>query len=172
MGFRFKPTNEEIISLLKKKRLDPGFSVHTIREIDFYSFDPEDLTRHSEIQCEEEVWYFYSERYYMCAKSKRAHRRTKSGYWKVTGTGSDIKRKNSTEVIGTKKILTFCPRRSASKKAKTEWVMHEIAVEDDPLYKVRVSFRTSFLTYYASCLGMNCICILIIQQQLILFVCF
>lgn len=135
MGFRFKPTNEEIISLLKKKRLDPGFSVHTIREIDFYSFDPEDLTRHSEIQCEEEVWYFYSERYYMCAKSKRAHRRTKSGYWKVTGTGSDIKRKNSTEVIGTKKILTFCPRRSASKKAKTEWVMHEIAVEDDPLYK-------------------------------------
>ncbi|KAH9717378.1 NAC domain-containing protein 62 [Citrus sinensis] len=99
VGFRFKPTNEEIISLLKKKRLDPGFS----------------------IQGEEEVWYYYCERYYKYAKSKRAHRRTKSGYWKVTGTGSYIKRKNSTEVIGTKKILPFWPRRSAPKKAKTEW---------------------------------------------------
>ncbi|KAH9717381.1 NAC domain-containing protein 40 [Citrus sinensis] len=135
VGFRFKPTNEEIISLLKKKRLDPGFSVHTIKEIDFYSFDPWDLPRHSEIQGEEEVWYYYCERYYKYAKSKRAHRRTKSGYWKVTGTGSDIKRKNSTVVIGTKKILPFCPRHSASKKAKTEWVMHEISIEDDPLYK-------------------------------------
>ncbi|KAH9668824.1 NAC domain-containing protein 40 [Citrus sinensis] len=135
VGFRFKPTNEEIIRLLKKKRLDPDFSVHTIKEIDFYSFDPWDLPRHSEIQCEEKVWYFYCERYYKSAKSKQAHRRTKSGYWKVTGKGSDIKRKNSTEVIGTKKILPFCPRRSTSKKAKTEWVMHEISVEDDPLYK-------------------------------------
>ncbi|KAL9462495.1 hypothetical protein AB3S75_000491 [Citrus x aurantiifolia] len=135
VGFRFKPTNEEIISLLKKKRLDPGFSVHTIKEIDFYSFDPWDLPRHSEIQGEEEVWYYYCERYYKYAKSKRAHRRTKSGYWKVTGTGSDIKRKNSTAIIGTKKILPFCPRHSASKKAKTEWVMHEISIEDDPLYK-------------------------------------
>ncbi|KAK9230177.1 hypothetical protein WN944_023144 [Citrus x changshan-huyou] len=85
---RFKPTNEEIISLLKKKRLDPGFSVHTIKEIDFYSFDPWDLPRHSEIQGEEEVWYYYCERYYKYAKSKRAHRRTKSGYWKVTGTAT------------------------------------------------------------------------------------
>ncbi|XP_024957330.1 NAC domain-containing protein 5-like isoform X2 [Citrus sinensis] len=64
---------------------------------------------HSEIQGEEEVWYYYCEHYYKYAKSKRAHRRTKSGYWKVTGTGSDIKRKNSTEVIGTKKIWPFGP---------------------------------------------------------------
>ena len=45
VGFRFKPTNEEIISLQKKKMLDPDFSVHTIKEIDFYSFDPWDLPR-------------------------------------------------------------------------------------------------------------------------------
>ena len=42
-------------------------------------------------------------------------------------------------MIGTKRILSFSRHDSASKKAKTEWVMHEIAVEDDPVYKVSVS---------------------------------
>lgn len=44
VGFRFQPTSEEIIRLLKVKRLDPGFSVHTVKEIDFYNFDPWELT--------------------------------------------------------------------------------------------------------------------------------
>ena len=39
-------------------------------------------------------------------------------------------------MIGTKRILSFSRHDSAPKKAKTEWVMHEIAVEDDPDYKV------------------------------------
>lgn len=42
-GIGFRPLDEEIIDLLKKKRLDRGFSVETIKEIDFYSFDPWDL---------------------------------------------------------------------------------------------------------------------------------
>ena len=43
VGFRFYPTDEEIMRLLKMKRLDPGFSVRTIKEIDFYSFEPWEL---------------------------------------------------------------------------------------------------------------------------------
>ena len=42
-GIGFRPLDEEIIDLLKKKRLDPGSSVQTIKEIDFYSFDPWEL---------------------------------------------------------------------------------------------------------------------------------
>ncbi|KAK9190650.1 hypothetical protein WN943_019257 [Citrus x changshan-huyou] len=99
VGFRFHPTDEEIILLLTLKRFDPGFSVRTIKEIDLYSFEPWELPWHSEIQSEEEVWYFFCEPYYKYAKSKRAHRRTKEGYWKKTGNGSKIKRKYSTEVI-------------------------------------------------------------------------
>ncbi|GAY49686.1 hypothetical protein CUMW_121030 [Citrus unshiu] len=135
VGFRFHPTDEEIILLLTLKRFDPGFSVRTIKEIDLYSFEPWELPWHSEIQSEEEVWYFFCEPYYKYAKSKRAHRRTKEGYWKKTGNGSKIKRKYSTEVIGTKKILSFLRDDTAAKKAKTEWVIHEIAVEDSPDYE-------------------------------------
>ncbi|KDO44221.1 hypothetical protein CISIN_1g021772mg [Citrus sinensis] len=135
VGFRFHPTDEEIILLLTLKRFDPGFSVRTIKEIDLYSFEPWELPWHSEIQSEEEVWYFFCEPYYKYAKSKRANRRTKEGYWKKTGNGSKIKRKYSTEVIGTKKILSFLRDDTAAKKAKTEWVIHEIAVEDSPDYE-------------------------------------
>ena len=44
VGFRFHPTDEEIILLLTMKRRDPaGFSVRTIKEIDLYSFEPWEL---------------------------------------------------------------------------------------------------------------------------------
>lgn len=43
VGIRFHPRDEEIIFLLKMKRRDPRFSVRTIKEIDFYSFEPWEL---------------------------------------------------------------------------------------------------------------------------------
>uniref|UniRef100_A0A1S8AC70 NAC domain containing protein n=1 Tax=Citrus limon TaxID=2708 RepID=A0A1S8AC70_CITLI len=133
VGFRFYPTDEQIILLLTMKRRDPaGFSVRTIKEIDLYSFEPWELPCHSEIQSEEEVWYFFCEPCYKNAESKRVRRRTKEGYWKKTGRGSNIKRKYKTEVIGTKKILSFSRDDAAAEKDKTEWVIHEIAVENSP----------------------------------------
>ncbi|KAL9422631.1 hypothetical protein AB3S75_034831 [Citrus x aurantiifolia] len=136
VGFRFYPTDEQIILLLTMKRRDPaGFSVRTIKEIDLYSFEPWELPCHSEIQSEEEVWYFFCEPCYKNSESKRVHRRTKEGYWKKTGRGSDIKRKYKTEVIGTKKILSFSRDDAAAQKGTTEWVIHEIAVEKSPDFK-------------------------------------
>ncbi|GAY49682.1 hypothetical protein CUMW_121010 [Citrus unshiu] len=138
-GIGFRPLDEEIIDLLKKKRLDPGSSVQTIKEIDFYSFDPWELPGLSEIQSTEDVWYFFCKPKYKGAKRKRSgqqrHRKTKSGTWKMTGGGSEIKRKNSTEVIGDKDYLVFIHDDAASEKANTKWLMHEIAIADDPLYK-------------------------------------
>ncbi|KAL9419628.1 hypothetical protein AB3S75_037405 [Citrus x aurantiifolia] len=136
VGFRFHPTDEEIILLLTMKRRDPaGFSVRTIKEIDLYSFEPWELPCHSEIQSEEEVWYFFCEPCYKNSESKRVHRRTKEGYWKKTGRGSNIKRKYKTEVIGTKKILSFSRDDAAAQKGTSEWVIHEIAVEESPDFK-------------------------------------
>ncbi|KAL9419632.1 hypothetical protein AB3S75_037408 [Citrus x aurantiifolia] len=136
VGFRFYPTDEQIILLLTMKRRDPaGFSVRTIKEIDLYNFEPWELPCHSEIQSEEEVWYFFCEPCYKNAESKRVHRRTKEGYWKKTGRGSDIKRKYKNEVIGTKKILSFSRDDAAAQKGTTEWVIHEIAVEKSPDFK-------------------------------------
>ncbi|KAL9422640.1 hypothetical protein AB3S75_034840 [Citrus x aurantiifolia] len=138
-GIGFRLLDEEIIDLLKKKRLDPGPSVQTIKEIDCYSFDPWELPGLSEIQSTEDVWYFFCKPKYKGAKRKRSgqqrHRKTKSGTWKMTGGGSEMKRKNNTEVIGDKDYLVFIHDDAASEKANTKWLMHEIAIADDPLYK-------------------------------------
>ncbi|XP_024042427.1 NAC domain-containing protein 7-like [Citrus clementina] len=138
-GIGFRPLDEEIIDLLKKKRLDRGFSVETIKEIDFYSFDPWDLAGLSEFQSMQDVCYFFSKPKYRGAKRKRSgqqqHRKTKSGTWKKTGSDSEMKRKNSTEVIGNKDYLVFIHNDATSEKVNTKWLMHEIAIADDPLYK-------------------------------------
>ncbi|KAJ4712226.1 NAC domain containing protein [Melia azedarach] len=107
----------------RKKRLDPeNFSVHMIQEIDIYSYEPWDLPG---MESEEQVLYIFSEPCYKYNKSKRAHRRTNEGYWKVTGEGSDINE------IGRKRILSFYHRRS-----KTGWVMHEFYIfKEDSRYK-------------------------------------
>ncbi|KAH9719965.1 protein NTM1-like 9 [Citrus sinensis] len=134
MGFRFQPSNEQIFCLLEKKRLNPHFSHHTIKDIDdICSLEPWDLAGASKTESEDRVCYFFCKPYYKYKKSTRAHRRTNAGYWKVTGRGSKIKTRNG--LSGTKKILTFKYHGPASKKAKIGWVMHEYHVNDDPSYK-------------------------------------
>ncbi|KAH9719966.1 protein NTM1-like 9 [Citrus sinensis] len=135
MGFRFQPSNEQIFCLLEKKRLNPHFSHHTIKDIDdICSLEPWDLAGASKTESEDRVCYFFCKPYYKYKKSTRAHRRTNAGYWKVTGRGSKIKTRNG--LSGTKKILTFKYHGPASKKAKIGWVMHEYHVNDDPSYKL------------------------------------
>ncbi|KAH9775928.1 hypothetical protein KPL71_006550 [Citrus sinensis] len=135
MGFRFQPSNEQIFCLLEKKRLNPHFSHHTIKDIDdICGLEPWDLAGASKTESEDRVCYFFCKPCYKYKKSTRAHRRTNAGYWKVTGRGSKIKTRNG--LSGTKKILTFQYHGPASKKAKIGWVMHEYHVNDDPSYKV------------------------------------
>ncbi|KAK9197954.1 hypothetical protein WN944_013137 [Citrus x changshan-huyou] len=134
MGFRFQPSNEQIFCLLEKKRLNPHFSHHTIKDIDdICGLEPWDLAGASKTESEDRVCYFFCKPCYKYKKSTRAHRRTNAGYWKVTGRGSKIKTRNG--LSGTKKILTFQYHGPASKKAKIGWVMHEYHVNDDPSYK-------------------------------------
>ncbi|KAL9439295.1 hypothetical protein AB3S75_024870 [Citrus x aurantiifolia] len=134
MGFRFQPSNEQIICLLEKKRLNPRFLHHTIKDIDdICSLEPWDLAGASKTESEDQVCYFFYKPYYKYKESTRAHRRTNAGYWKVTGRGSKIKTRNS--LSGIKKILTFYYHGPASKKAKTGWVMHEYHLNDDPSYE-------------------------------------
>ncbi|KAL9439294.1 hypothetical protein AB3S75_024869 [Citrus x aurantiifolia] len=134
MRFRFQPSNEQIICLLEKKRLNPHFSHHTIKDIDdICSLEPWDLAGASKTESEDQVCYFFYKPYYKYKESTRAHRRTNAGYWKVTGRGSKIKTRNG--LSGTKKILTFKYHGPASTKAKIGWVMHEYHVNDDPSYK-------------------------------------
>lgn len=44
MGYRFHPTDEEIIRLLEQKRREPDFSVHAISEANICDYEPFQLT--------------------------------------------------------------------------------------------------------------------------------
>ncbi|KAL9459594.1 hypothetical protein AB3S75_002906 [Citrus x aurantiifolia] len=84
MGYKFQPSNEQILYLLVEKRLNPHFSHHPIKDIvDICSLEPWDLARESKTESEDQVWYFFCEPYYKYRKSNRAHRRTKQGTGKL-----------------------------------------------------------------------------------------
>ncbi|KAL9462483.1 hypothetical protein AB3S75_000482 [Citrus x aurantiifolia] len=139
LGYKFQPSNEQILYLLVEKRLDPHFSYHPIKDIvDICSLEPWDLATESKTESEDQVWYFFCEPYYKYRKSNRAHRRTKTGHWKITSRVSKIEARNG--LTGIKKILTFYRHGLASKEAITEWVMHEYHVTDDPRYKKEFVF--------------------------------
>ncbi|KAJ0105326.1 hypothetical protein Patl1_17937 [Pistacia atlantica] len=89
VGFRFHPTDEEIIRFLEKKRLDPDFSVHAITETNIYDFEPGELFGLSQIQSDGKWCSFFCAPDYVNAERDRVHRATKTGYWKITGTKTD-----------------------------------------------------------------------------------
>ncbi|KAJ0049207.1 hypothetical protein Pint_15321 [Pistacia integerrima] len=139
IGFMYRLLHIEIIRLLKKKRLDPCDCFPGINEVDIYKLDPSELPGLSETKSDEQVWNFFCEPYYKYANSKRANRKTRTGYWKITGKGCVVKDK-SDKIIGSKETLVFYKHGCASKEAKTDWVMHEFYVKDNPLYKRDFAF--------------------------------
>ncbi|XP_031266798.1 NAC domain-containing protein 86-like isoform X1 [Pistacia vera] len=133
VGLMYHLFRVKIITLLAEKRVHPDLFVPEINEVDIYQFDPYDLPALSETKSEDQVWYFFCEPHYKYANSKRAHRATGGGNWKITGRGCDVKDKG--RVIGKKRTLVFCRRGSTSKEIKTDWVMHEFYIEDSPYYE-------------------------------------
>lgn len=125
-GFRFHPTDEEIISYyLIEKVLNRGFSATAIGEADLNKCEPWDLPKKAKMG--EKDWYFFCQRDRKYPTGMRTNRATQSGYWKATGKDKEIfKGKNN--LVGMKKTLVFY-RGRAPKGEKTNWVMHEFRLE-------------------------------------------
>ncbi|KAL9462488.1 hypothetical protein AB3S75_000485 [Citrus x aurantiifolia] len=134
-GYKFQPSDELILRLLKVKRLNPHFSHHPIKDIDHIcSLEPWDLPTESKTESEDQVFYFFYEPRYKYRNSNRVDRRTEAGQWKITSEDSHIEAGNG--LTGTKKFLTFYCRGPDSKvPVKTDWLMHEYHVKDDPHYE-------------------------------------
>ncbi|XP_030551881.1 protein FEZ [Rhodamnia argentea] len=138
-GFRFHPTDEELVGFyLRRKVQKQAICVEIIKQLDIYKHDPWDLPKLATTLGEKE-WYFYCPRDRKYRNSARPNRVTGGGFWKATGTdrpiystshqlddnasiGGSTKRRGN--IIGLKKSLVFY-RGRAGKGVKTDWMMHE-----------------------------------------------
>uniref|UniRef100_A0A6N2KZD1 NAC domain-containing protein n=1 Tax=Salix viminalis TaxID=40686 RepID=A0A6N2KZD1_SALVM len=107
-GFRFHPTDEElVVHYLKKKAASVPLPVTIIAEIDLYKFDPWELP--SKATFGEQEWYFFSPRDRKYPNGARPNRAATSGYWKATGTDKPILTANGAHKVGVKKALGSKP---------------------------------------------------------------
>ncbi|KAL0816903.1 hypothetical protein Bca101_073347 [Brassica carinata] len=106
-GFRFHPTDEELITyFLLKKVLDSNFSCAAISQVDLKALGA-------------------SRKY---PTGLRTNRATEAGYWKATGKDREIKSSKTNSLLGMKKTLVFYKGR-APKGEKSCWVMHEYRLD-------------------------------------------
>lgn len=124
-GFRFHPTDEELIThYLAKKVFNSNFSAAAIGQADLNKVEPWDLPKIAKIG--EKEWYFFCLRDRKYPTGQRTNRATESGYWKATGKDKEIYRAKM--LVGMKKTLVFY-RGRAPKGEKTNWVMHEYRLD-------------------------------------------
>ncbi|XP_073051435.1 NAC domain-containing protein 100-like [Primulina eburnea] len=128
-GFRFHPTDEEIIvHYLVKKVMDRRFAAGAIGEADLNKSEPWDLPKKAKTG--EKEWFFFCQKDKKYPTGTRTNRATECGYWKATGKDREIKCKGRNSLVGMKKTLVFY-RGRAPKGEKTNWVMHEYRLEGD-----------------------------------------
>ncbi|CAI9088560.1 OLC1v1022911C1 [Oldenlandia corymbosa var. corymbosa] len=128
-GFRFHPTDEElVVHYLKKKAASAPLPVSIIAEVDLYKFDPWELPAKATFG--EQEWYFFSPRDRKYPNGARPNRAATSGYWKATGTDKPVLTSGGTQKVGVKKALVFYGGKPP-KGIKTNWIMHEYRLADN-----------------------------------------
>ncbi|KAH7430233.1 hypothetical protein KP509_09G089400 [Ceratopteris richardii] len=142
-GFRFHPTDEELVSYyLKRKVSGRKIEFEAIGEIDLYKFEPWDLPEFSRLKTKDLEWYFFCPRDRKYPNGSRSNRATDNGYWKATGKDREVLSHSLS--VGMKKTLVYYKGR-APKGERTNWVMHEYRLDDAE------SDRNALLNGYVLC---------------------
>uniref|UniRef100_A0A7N0ULX9 NAC domain-containing protein n=1 Tax=Kalanchoe fedtschenkoi TaxID=63787 RepID=A0A7N0ULX9_KALFE len=132
-GFRFHPTDEELITFyLASKVFHGSLCSVDIAEVDLNKCEPWDLPDVAKMGKRE--WYFYSLRDRKYPTGLRTNRATGTGYWKATGKDKEIHNAATGAMIGMKKTLVFYLGR-APRGEKTKWVMHEYRLHGDFFFR-------------------------------------
>ncbi|KAL3619828.1 Protein CUP-SHAPED COTYLEDON [Castilleja foliolosa] len=128
-GFRFHPTDEELITFyLASKVFNGNFCGVEIAEVDLNRCEPWQLPDVAKMG--EREWYFFSLRDRKYPTGLRTNRATGSGYWKATGKDKEVYSASSGALLGMRKTLVFYKGR-APRGEKTKWVMHEYRLDGD-----------------------------------------
>ncbi|PRQ32459.1 putative transcription factor NAM family [Rosa chinensis] len=133
-GFRFYPTEEELVSfyLLNKLESKHQDSIRrVIPDLDIYSIEPWELPKYAAELCREdtEQWFFFTPRQQREVQGGRPNRTTASGYWKATGSPGYVYSSDN-RVIGVKKTMVFYKGKAPTGR-KTKWKMNEYrAIEE------------------------------------------
>ncbi|KAL6123960.1 hypothetical protein ACLB2K_076476 [Fragaria x ananassa] len=131
VGFRFHPTEEELIDHYLKKKIKGHDFNDVIPEIDICSCEPWDLPGFSLIRSDDKEWFYFSRPDYK-TKGNSRNRATERGFWKITGVDREIKALRSKALIGKKRTLTFYTGKVRNGQ-KTGWVIHEYYIPENLL---------------------------------------
>ncbi|EHA8590156.1 NAC domain-containing protein 22 [Cocos nucifera] len=128
-GFRFHPTEEELLDYyLKRVALGKKLNFDIIGTLNLYRHDPWELPGLARIG--EREWYFFVPRDRKGGNGGRPNRTTERGFWKATGSDRPIRSAaDPRRLIGLKKTLVFYQGR-APRGTKTDWVMNEYRLPD------------------------------------------
>nr|AXU39990.1 NAC protein [Lilium pumilum] len=127
-GFRFHPTDEELVNYyLKRKIHGLKIELDIIPEVDLYKCEPWELADKSFLPSRDPELYFFGPRDRKYPNGFRTNRATRAGYWK--STGKDRRVCSQSRPIGMKKTLVYY-RGRAPQGIRTGWVMHEYRLDD------------------------------------------
>ncbi|CAK9183512.1 unnamed protein product [Ilex paraguariensis] len=120
-GFRFQPTDEEIVfQYLTRKIFSRPLPATIIPEVNIYKHDPWDLPAGES----DEDRYFFSNKEAKYQNGNQTNRTTGGGYWKATGLDKQVINSKIKPVMGMRKTLVFYKGKPPH-AARTDWIMHE-----------------------------------------------
>ncbi|KAM7526017.1 hypothetical protein LguiA_015919 [Lonicera macranthoides] len=148
-GYRFYPTEEELISFYLNKKLQGAPTPQLDRVIpllNIYNFNPWDLPQYAGELChgDPEQWFFFIPRQEKEARGGRPNRLTTTGYWKATGSPGYVYSKDS-KIIGLKRTMVFYKGRAPAGR-KTQWKMNEYRAIHYPHQATAASSSSSSAT--------------------------
>ncbi|XP_010514776.1 PREDICTED: putative NAC domain-containing protein 61 [Camelina sativa] len=133
VGFRFYPTEEELLTFYLRIQLSGGnATIHSLIPIlDVFSVEPTQLPNLAGERCrgDAEQWLFFVPRQEREARGGRPSRTTRSGYWKATGSPGPVFSPDN-RVIGVKKTMVFYTGKAPTGR-KTKWKMNEYKAVDE-----------------------------------------